>query len=497
MVERSPIDVYSASVLGAARPDQGTHAVVVGGSMAGLLAARVLADHFDRVTVLDRDTFPDQPDHRAGAPQSRHAHALLARGLAVIEDLFPGLSAELVDHGAFVADADASFAFVTPAGRLPATPGGRFLGVSRILLEWTVRGRLAAHPAVALVTGRDVVGLTATNDGARVTGVRWRSRGGDEIGRMAADLVVDASGRNSAVPVWLRLLGHEAPPEETINSGLGYASRFYERPAGWPVEWEGIVVNGRPPHNPRAGLILPIEHRRWHVSLGGFAGHHPPTDEAGFLEWARQLPDPAVYEAIRVARPLTPIRGYRTPTNRRRRFERLQRQPAGFVAVGDAVCAFNPIYGQGMSVAALGAHDLGAALAEQRRRPRPGFERRFQARLARTVADPWFVATGEDLRWAGVRLDGAPPRPGAGLLRRYSDHFLRQATTDVELAGVYLAMINLIVPPRALASPAVAWRLLRRSLTTIGRQVPAAPTLSPEALARLRDLDGTGAFAAD
>ncbi len=466
------------------------HAVVIGGSMAGLLAARVLANRFDRVTVLERDSFPEGPDHRSGVPQSRHAHALLARGHVILEQLFPGIAGELEERGAFTGDGGTSIVIVSPAGRLPSRPGGRFVGVSRTLLEWVVRRRLRQIEGVTLLTGCDVLGLATSPDRSRVTGVRWRPRGATEDeGVLAADLVVDATGRRSEAPRWLEELGYPVPPEETINSGLGYASRFYERPAGWPADWEGIVVNGRPPFNPRAGLILPIEDGRWHVTVGGFAGHHPPTDEAGFLDWARQLPDPAVYEAIRVAKPLSPIRGYRTPTNRLRRFERLPRRSERFVATGDAVCAFNPIYGQGMSVSALAALDLQAEIEEQRRQPRSGFEGRFQRRLAGTVAAPWAVATGEDLRWAGVRLEGAPRRPGAGLSRRYGDLFLRQATRDPELALVFFDVLNLLAPPSAMASPRVALRVLRRTVARDASAEPlAGPTLPPAALARLRSL---------
>ncbi|GGV31294.1 hypothetical protein GCM10010182_63410 [Actinomadura cremea] len=167
--------------------------------------------------------------------------------------------------------------------------------------------------------------------------------------------MVDASGRRSKAPDWLRELGYGEVAEETSTSGIGYASRFYAEPDGFPGDGSGIVINGRAPDNPRSGLVLGIEKDQWHVTLGGFAGAAPPTDEAGFLQWARDLPDPTVYECIRIARPLTPIRGQRTLTNRLRHFERLTRWPSGFVATADAVCAFNPVYGRGMTVAATDA----------------------------------------------------------------------------------------------------------------------------------------------
>lgn len=282
------------------KPDTGRHAVVIGGSMAGLLAARVLTGYFDRVTIIDRDTFPDVPDHRKGVPQSHHAHGLLAPGREIINRLFPGIMDELRAGGAQSAYGVVPMAQVTPAGKLPSQKQDvEFLTFSRVFLEWHVRRWLATRTEVCFLTNCEVTGLLSTPDRARVTGVRLHHRDGDaDLGSLQTDLVVDASGRHSKAPEWLVDFGYAAPAEETINSGLGYASRLYAKPSGFPADWQGIIINGRPPHNPRAGLILPIEHDRWHVSLGGFAGNYPPTDEAGFLQWARDLPDPSIYASL-------------------------------------------------------------------------------------------------------------------------------------------------------------------------------------------------------
>lgn len=462
------------------------HAVVVGGGMGGLLAARVLADHVERVTVVDRDRFPEAPDHRAGVPQSRHVHALLPRGAELIERLFPGIGAELRADGAAVPVEPAGVRFVTPAGLLPMSdppPGG--LLFSRYLLEWRVRQRLAGR--VTFVADTEVTGLDADPDGRVVRGVHVRRRGaGRET--IPADLVVDASGRRSRADRWLAELGCGEVAEETITSGLAYASRFYARPEGFPREWSMVLVNGRAPDLPRAGLVTEIENGTWHVTLGGLAGEEPPTDEAGFLAYAASLADPSVHEAVRVARPLTPIRGWRTPTNRLRHFERLRRRPAGFVVTADAVCAFNPIYGQGMTVAAMDAFVLAEALRRSGGGRAPGFERDFQRRLARTVADPWTVASTEDLRWRGVTLDGARPPLGTGLVRRYLDAVLRVAVHDTPLADRYFAVISMTAPPRTLLHPRVAARVARLSLAGVGRRPPERGALSPEGLIAARTL---------
>ena len=473
----------------------GGHALVIGGSMGGLLAARVLSDYFERVTIVDRDTFPTTPDHRKGVPQSYHAHALLAAGQSIIGRLFPGIMDDLRADGALSKSNVVSVVFVTPAGRLPALrQPGEFLAFSRYLLEWHVRDRLSQQPGIHIISNIAVTDLLSTPDHTRVIGVQTRERGqADSTDVLHADLVVDASGRNSHIAQWLVELGYEAPVEESINSGLGYASRFYARPEAFPSEWQGLIINGRPPANPRAGLILPVDNGRWHVSLGGFAGHYPPTDEEGFLQWARDLPDPSIYEALRIAQPLTPIRGYRTPENQLRHFEHLQRWPAGLIVTGDAVCGFNPIYGQGMTVSALDALTLNMCLQEQQRVPRANFEQHFQQELAKTVANAWLVATSEDLRWPGVTLRGARPAPTLALLHRYMDLVLYSAVEDRQITQAYLSVITMINPPRSLAAPQLVVRVfanaLKRSLKRIfGREHKAAFALSSEAIQKLQAL---------
>lgn len=478
-------------------PGSAEHAVVIGGSMGGLFAARILSDHFDRVTIVDRDAFPEEPDHRKGVPQSHHAHAVLARGQEVIEQLFPGYVAEVNQAGA---KAGGKLSLVAPFGKLAEAEqgeGNSELGegtfLSRFLLEWTIRRRVAALKGVRFISSTEVMSLVSTPDGSRVTGVNIRRRDKDkdladitpEV--LEADLIVDASGRRSKAPQWLEELGYDAPPEETINSGLGYASRFYEKPDNFPDEWDGIIINSRPPHNPRAGLILPIEDGKWHVTVGGYAGNYPPLDEEGFLQWAKDLPDPSIYESIRVAKPITPIRGYRTPTNRLRHFEKIDRRPEQFIATGDSVCAFNPIYGQGMTTSALDSLVLKESLRQQKRRPEKGFEGRFQEAIADTVAGPWSVATGEDLRWEGVKIDGAPSGMGTKLQQSYTNLVLKRAVEDSVLSKAYQDVVQMMDRPTSLFKPALALRVLREALTSKDRtELANAPALSPRALADLR-----------
>jgi len=471
----------------------GRHALVIGGSLAGLFAARVLADYFDTVTIIDRDTFPVAPDHRKGVPQSHHAHGLLATAFPIIEQLFPGIMNDLRADGAATGSNKVPLAIVSPQGLLPLPKRPQTISFSRPLLEWHVRDRVSKRPEVHIIPNTEVTGLLATQDRTRVTGIQMRERGQEgHTSTLHADMVVDASGRHSEAPRWLVELGYEAPPIETINSDLRYASRFYAKPEQFPAEWQSLIVNGRQPHA-RAGLILSVDHGRWHVTLGGMAGNAPPTDEEGFLQWARDLPDPSIYEAIRVSRPLTPIRGFGTPENHLRHFEHMQRWPAGFMVTGDAVCAFNPIYGQGMTVSVLDAMTLRSCLQEQQRSPRADFEQYFQQQLAGTVANVWLLATNQDLRFPGVRLNGARPNPALRLLHCYLDLVLSSAVVDPEIAQAYFDVMMLANPPRSLIHPRMVAHVLAVACKhtvkrLLGGEEEPGFALSPEALATLHAL---------
>ena len=298
---------------------QRTHAVVLGAGMAGLLAARVLSGHFGQVTVVDRDRLPEHPRFRPGVPQSRHLHVLLGRGLECLEQLFAGFEADLVAAGAPVVKGSESL-WLNAAGwsRRYQSPI-RLLGASRELIEWQVRTRVTALDKVQVLEGCEAVGLLTDPSRAAVTGVRLRSRDGraDATGpaaEVAADLVVDASGRQSRAPQWLAELGYQPPAETTISSRLGYASRQYAIPASFEADWRMLVINAKPPGNARSGAVVPIEGGRWMVALIGAGRDHPPTDDAGFLEFARGLRSPCSTTRSRTPSRHRPSTASATPT---------------------------------------------------------------------------------------------------------------------------------------------------------------------------------------
>lgn len=400
------------------------NAIVIGGSMAGMLAARVLTAHFDQVFLIERDQFPSGPTQRPGTPQARHVHVLLARGLRAFEALFAGLRQDLLAAGALEIEVGSDLAWLNPKGwGVNFSSGIKAVSFSRNLLDWVVRRRLAAIPNLHFLENCDVTELITSEDGGRLGGVAFRQRsnvggaGGEESSLnlpvdLPADLVVDATGRASRMPQWLYALGYERPAETVINAYLGYASRIYQIPNNFNAGWKAAFVQAAPPDHRRGGILFPIEGNRWLVTLVGGDRDYPPMDEEGFLEFARSLRSPIIYDAIKSAQPLSLIAIHRGTENRRRHYEQLTRFPEGLIVTGDGACAFNPVYGQGMTTAALGAEWLNRCLRDQfagGRKEVTGLGRRFQRGLAKLNADPWMLATGEDYRYRNAE-GGSPNR---------------------------------------------------------------------------------------
>ena len=421
---------------------QGRHAVVLGGSLAGLLAARVLTDHFEEVTLIERDAYPDTSEARKGIPQANHVHGLLARGREILEELFPGVQEEMIAAGAPVVDIANEIAWFTPAGwgvRFPSDI--MVLSFTRPLLDLHVRRRLAEHPRVKILDNTDVLRLLPGAESNQLAGVLICPRASENDRRVAkelrADLVVDTTGRASRAPHWLKDLGYEPPEEIVIDARLGYASRLYSIPENFDGDWQCAYVQAAPPDQKRGGILFKVEGNRWLVTLIGRAGEIPPSDEPGFLEFARSLRVSTIYDAIRSAEPITPIKTHRATQNRLRRYELAKQLPENFLLLGDSVCAFNPVYGQGMTTAALGAMTLQQCLREQ---DLSGLSRRFQKRLAKVIAAPWMLAIGEDYRYP--ETEGGSPSLMTRFMHRYMDRVVQLATNSVAVRTVLLQIFK-------------------------------------------------------
>lgn len=451
-------------------PLQGDRAVVIGGSIAGLACAAELARRFRQVTVVERDRLAATGEHRRGVPQYRQTHLLLPAGLRGLTELLPGFDDALARHGVHVIDA-AEIRFSPGGERLPLTSHDLAItGATRPVLEGLVRERVGALPNVRILDDSTVVGLAATADRSRITGVHLQpADGGHGPGTVAADLVVDAGGRGSRSPRWLAELGHPTPATQRIVVDVHYSTRLFRRDSR---DLDGCrhAVIGMPPDGRRGGLVLAVEGDRWQVTLVGMLGERPPTDLDGFAAYAESLWADDVHRVVSRAEPIGDGLAGVFHEYLRRRYDRLRRFPDRYVVAGDAVCSLNPQYAQGMSVAVEEARALGRVL------DRTGLDRVGQRffRATRPLVDAaWSLSTGADLAHPQV----VGPRPLSWrLLNAYVGRSLRVARHDPLVADAIFAVNTLVEPPPALLHPRVVRRVLHRDPTAAPRPEPSRPS---------------------
>jgi 2-polyprenyl-6-methoxyphenol hydroxylase-like FAD-dependent oxidoreductase len=443
--------------------------------MAGLLAARVLADAFGEVVIVDRDRLLGVTQARRGVPQGRHVHGLLARGQQILEELFPGFTADAIAAGVPTGDLGELRWYFNGRRLEPATTGLICVSADRPVLESRVRDRVAELSNVVFKEERDIVGLTTTPDNSRVTGVRVQPQTeGSEAEVIDADLVIDATGRGSRTPVWLAGLGYQRPAEETVRIDLTYTTRHYRLPDESILDGDLSINPVSTPSHPRGAFFSRIENGRSILSLTGVLGDSAPTDPEGFMDFVKSLPVPDIYEVIRDAEPLDDPVSFRYPASQRRRYEQLDRFPQRFLVLGDAACSFNPVYGQGMTVAALEALTLRDHLAKGMPEPLA-----FQADIAQVIDVPWNVSAGSDLGFPEVE----GPRPPEVLVANAFTARLQAAMThDAEVTRTFMRVAGLVDAPDALMSPENTFRVLGPEL------IGAVLTAHPELGAELQDL---------
>lgn len=433
----------------------GQRAVVVGASMAGLSAARVLADAFDEVVVFDRDPLPDEPVTRDGAPQTHHPHVMLEAGRATLEDFFPGFGEDLIEAGGLMVDASTEMEMHDRGGFLADGPKRLTMYcASRPLFEAVVRRRVRALDGVRLAGERQCLGYQLDDAGERVTGVTVRpGERATETGERSveADLVVDATGRTSRTPAWLADNGFVAPAVDEVTVDLTYSTVRVERP---PDDRSVLAVAPVPPRT-RGGAVIPIEGDAWQVILQGVHGDDSPKEATDLLAFARELPVSTVADVLESGELLSDgVDWYPFPASRRHRYEDLEQFPGGLVVTGDAIASFNPIYGQGMSVATLDALALHHALADGRL---GALGPRFFVAAAPAIDAVWRMAVGGDFRFG----ETAGPKPrGTDLFNWYVGKLVRRAQSDGDLADAYLRVFRLERSATSLLRPGIVRRVL-------------------------------------
>ncbi len=440
----------------------GEHAIVIGAGMSGLLGACVLADHFERVTVLDRDRLADGPVSRKGVPQGRHLHSLAVRGSELLEEFFPGLDEELSEAGCPAVDQAGDTVTDVPSGRLPRFTSGIVMrAVSRDLLEWRIRKRLLENSRIKFISSREVTGLLLDRSTNRVTGLSTRIRGGEGTEGFEADLILDASGQSSRMPRWLTELGLKPPKETVVDAGLGYATRWYRVPEDFAGDWKSLAVLPQWPEEPRGGSLRRVEGDRWTAVLVGIgADNQPPNDAEAFQEFARSLPSPTIANALENAEPISPAYGYRRTANRRRHYDKLNTMPENLLVVGDAACVMNPTYGQGMTLAALSATALETSLSKNR--SLKGLARNFHRRQTRTIASSWTTTASSDSQWSANNLEEL------GLLQKLahlaSGEVFQMAVAKKSVTRTLLEVKNLVKPPSVMLRPGILFPAVGRML---------------------------------
>jgi 2-polyprenyl-6-methoxyphenol hydroxylase-like FAD-dependent oxidoreductase len=438
----------------AGSPTGAGHAVVMGAGMAGLAMAQALLAGFDRVTVVERDRLPAGAGHRRGVPQDRHLHLLLPAGASALEELFPGLGEELRHGGALFADTDRLRLCLNGHRLAPGRSGEHMVLASRPFVEATVRRRVAAEPSVSVREGDRVSGLAVSDGGDRVSGVELHASSRDVVTEhLPAELVVDCSGRGTPVPRWLDELGYQPPAVDELDVQVRYVTRRYELPDD-VLDGDHHVLIGPARQDPRGGAMTNVEDGTWLVTLFSMGGEPVPRDEEAFARFAAELPIDDIHRAIRTGAPVGEPSHYRFPANRRVRYEQLGQLPDGLLGAGDAVCSFNPIYGQGMSVAAIEARELQRRLRAGSR-PSPGT---WFAAAARIVDTAWQLAIGGDLHVDAVEGH----RPLVTRARNlYLDRIQAAAVDDPRLTERIVRVLGLVDPPTRLLRPRIVAGALR------------------------------------
>ena len=433
------------------------HAVVIGASIAGLCAARVLADFYDRVTLFERDELPDTPVNRAAVPQGRHLHLLMARGAAELGALFPGLLDDMVAAGVPILQNRPDCIYFGAAGHVLGTAStlrDEFTAYvpSRPQLEWQIRRRVAELANVE-IQQRSVAQPRFDFDARRVTGVLLDSTGTGEPEFVAADLVVDAAGRGSRLPVWLEQWGYQRPPEDVVDVGIGYASHQFRVADGLIAE--RVIVAGASREQPLGLGMLGYEDGTWVLTTFGVAKIEPPQSFSEMLVLADKVLPARFAAALKQAEPIGEVALHRFPASRWRRYDKLDRFPAGIVPFGDAVASFDPTFGQGMTMTSLQAGHLRRALETD------DLAREFNRATAKTTYPVWVMNAIGDLSFHHA---AGPMRWWYRPVGNLFDQFLGAAETDPVLAEWFLRRFSLLDSLYMVPSPALVARTIRHNM---------------------------------
>ncbi|UVI33061.1 NAD(P)/FAD-dependent oxidoreductase [Paenibacillus spongiae] len=426
-------------------------AIIIGGGIGGLLTAKVLSGYYGEVLIVDKDDLPEKPENRSGTPQDFQPHRLTPRGSMIMNRLFPGFNNDLLASGA-PSSLNKIAHLSNPYGSHAMPNPEDEATFSRALLEWVFRERVKKIPNVRFLLKQDVIGLLTNSKQTAVTGITVRDRGQSRQQKtFAGDLVLDASGRSSKLVIWLQELGYTIPRPDILKVSLGYSTRHYRIPSHLAEKWDVIRVDGNPVKKEFTGVFSIVEDNRAEMLLWGAGGRYPSTKAEEFEQTVAHLADPFIAEVLQGLEPLTSPRGYRISELSRQHFEQMEKWPSGLLVLGDALCNFDPIYGLGMTMAAIEAEMLEQCLIEQRANPTPHFEQKVLQRLQDAIEPAWWLNCVSDLQWSGVEYRGQPLE-GIDFAQKYFNLFLQEATTkqNFEQFLLYWGVNSLLFSPRVM-----------------------------------------------
>jgi 2-polyprenyl-6-methoxyphenol hydroxylase-like FAD-dependent oxidoreductase len=458
----------------------GKQVVIAGGSIAGLCAARALSPYAEKIIIVERDERPLNSDPRKAVPQGNHVHVLLGGGKLALEQLFPNLVQDLLLGGASQIDFSEDVCWYHAGHWKLRYPSGLSLMVqSRPLLEQVIRRRVEQFNNVEFYYSYEVEQLRLTPDQRKIAGVTLnKMTDRSQKINLAADLLVDASGRGSKMPQWLEMVGFLPPQETKIKIDLTYSSRLYRAPDTKTFDWRLLVINPHSPKYLRAGYIFPIENQQWLVTFAGYSGDTTPHDNASFAAYARDLAQPDLAHLLPDLTPLSDVRFYSVPYTVRRHYEKLN-MPQGVLVLGDAMCAFDPVFGQGMSVAAQEALALGEMLADETERNLAALTKRFHRTSAKIAAAPWMLSSSEDFRYPNTEGERGILLP---ILHWYSQRIFELSSIDKTVYESFASVMHLFKGPEALFRPAIVYKVMQHlfGAKAVDYETTPAPRLAPK-----------------